>query len=222
MNLPAQLFPNDWLWLCNFIFAALLGRAIWFARWRDLVANAARTNALVALTMGIFVMWQLNAGFRPGFNHHILGVTLFLLMFGWHVALTAMTLVLVATCIRTDLSLLSLGINGLLMIALPLFFSEGVLRLTRRYFPKNLFFYVLANGFLCGGIAIMLTVLSAAFTMLALTPYTWIRIQHDYLIAMPIIMVTEAFATGMMITAFTVSQPQAVFNFSDEEYIVGK
>jgi uncharacterized membrane protein len=35
-------------------------------------------------------------------------------------------------------------------------------------------------------------------------------------------MLTEAFVTGMMITAFTVFQPQAVLNFSDEEYINGK
>jgi len=86
----------------------------------------------------------------------------------------------------------------------------------------NLFLYVLGNGFLCGGAAMMLTIAAATLTMAALSPYTWQSIQHNYLIAAPIIMLTEAFTTGMLITAFTVFQPQAVLNFSDEEYIIGK
>lgn len=222
MNLPAQLFPSDWLWLGNMMFAVLLARAFWFAPWRDLLANAARTNALVALSLGAFVLWQLNAGFRPGFNHHILGATLFVLMFGWQVAIAAISLVMAATWIRMDITPLSLGINGLLMVAIPVFFSEWVLRMSRKRFPKNLFLYVLGNGFLCGGIAIMLTVAAAALLMVALTPHTWPSIQRNYLIATPIIMLTEAFTTGMMITAFTVFKPEAVLNFSDEEYINGK
>ncbi len=222
MNLPAQLFSSDWLWLGNLIFVVLLGRAALSAPWRETLDNAARTNALVALTLGTFVMWQLNAGVRPGFNHHILGATLFLLMFGWQVAITAMSLIMIATWVRTDLALVSLGINGLLMIVIPVLFSEGMLRFCRTYFPKNLFLYVLANGFLCGGIATLLTSTASILTMLALTHYNWATIAHNYLIAVPIIVVTEAFATGMMITAFTVSQPEAVLNFSDEEYIVGK
>jgi uncharacterized membrane protein len=35
-------------------------------------------------------------------------------------------------------------------------------------------------------------------------------------------MFAEAFTTGAIITAFTVSQPQAVANFSDQDYLVGK
>lgn len=222
MNLPAQLFPSDWLWLGNLVFAVLLARAVWLAPWRDLLANAARTNALVALTMGAFFLWQLNAGFRPGFNHHILGATLFVLMFGWQVAIAAISLVMLATWIRTDISPLSFGINGLVMVVVPVLFSEWVLRLSRKHLPKNLFLYVLGNGFLCGGIAMLLTVAVATLLMVALTPYTWKVIEHYYLVATPIIMLTEAFATGMMITAFTVFKPEAVLNFSDEEYINGK
>ena len=68
----------------------------------------------------------------------------------------------------------------------------------------------------------MLTVAAAALTMAALSPYTWQSIQSNYLIAAPIIMLTEAFTTGMLITAFTVFQPDAVMNFSDAEYLDGK
>lgn len=222
MNLPSQLFPNDWLWLGNLIFMYLFGRALWQADWRDLLRNAARVNALVALTLGAFIFWQMNAGFRPGLNHHILGTTLFVLMFGWEIAIIAISSVMLATWVRMDMSWLSLGLNGLSMAALPALFSEWVLRLSRQHLPKNLFLYVLGNGFLCSAVAILLTVLAGSALMLVLGPYNWQLIQHNYLVAAPIIMLTEAFTTGVMITAFTVFQPQAVLNFSDEEYLTGK
>jgi len=222
MNLPSQLFPNDWLWLSNLIFALLLGRAFWRADWRDLLGNATRINALVALTIGAFVFWQMNAGFRPGLNHHILGTTLFVLMFGWQVAIVAITAVMMATWVRMDMAFESIGINGLTMIIVPALFSEWVLHLSRRHLPKNLFLYVLGNGFLCSAIAILLTVLLGTALLLALGPYSWKMLQYSYLVAAPIIMLAEAFMTGVLITAFTVFQPQAVLNFSDEEYLVGK
>jgi uncharacterized membrane protein len=222
MNLPPQLFPNDWLWLGNLMFAFLFGRALWQADWRDLLRNGTRTNALVALSIGAFILWQLNAGFRPGLNHHILGTTLFVLMFGWEIAIIALTAVMLATWVRIDMAWTSLGINGISMVIIPALFSEWVLRLSREHLPKNLFLYVLGNGFLCSAFAILLTVLTGSALMLVLGPYNWQLLQHNYLVAAPIIMLAEAFTTGVLITAFTVFQPQAVLNFSDEEYLVGK
>jgi uncharacterized membrane protein len=71
-------------------------------------------------------------------------------------------------------------------------------------------------------LAIVLNVLATTLLLLLLNHHTWWQIQHYYLVATPIIMLTEGFVTGMMITAFTVFQPQAVMNFSDEEYLAGK
>ncbi|MBI5890656.1 MAG: energy-coupling factor ABC transporter permease [Nitrosomonadales bacterium] len=222
MNLPAQLFTSDWLWLADFIFAFILYRAARQAPWRVLLDNAIMVNALVALLIGTFFFWQLNAGIRPGFNYHILGSTLFMLMFGKHIATVAITLVMLATWIRADTAFVTLGLNGLLMIFIPVLFSDWLLRFSKRNLPKNLFLFVLLNGFVCGALSILLNVLTTTLLLLLLSHYTWGEIKHYYLIAAPIIMLTEAFATGMMITAFTVFQPQAVMNFSDEEYINGK
>lgn len=222
MNLPASLFTEDWLWLANAVFAFYLYRAIISAPWRKLLDNGVMVNALVGLTIGAFVFWQFNAGFRPGFNFHVLGATLFLLMFGWQIASVSITLVMIATWIRADTGLITLGANGLLMIAIPILFSDWLLRFSKRNLPKNLFLFVLLNGFVCAALGIMLNVLATTLLLVLSSRYTWIQIQHYYLVATPIIMLTEAFTTGMMITAFTVFQPQAVMSFSDEEYINGK
>ncbi len=222
MNLPPQLFTNDWLWLANFIFAYFLYSAVRQAPFRTLLSNGAMVNALVGLVFGAFLMWQFNAGVRPGINFHILGSTLFMLMFGRHIAIVTITLIMAATWFRMDMPWVTLGLNGLLMIVLPVFFSDWLLRFSKRNLPKNLFLFVLWNGFVCGGISIMLNVLATTLILLGLSPYSWWQIEHYYLVATPILMLTEAFTTGAMITAFTVFQPDAVMNFSDEEYINGK
>jgi uncharacterized membrane protein len=125
------------LWLANLLFASFLYRALRTAPWHALLVNTVMVNALVALSIGAFVFWQLNAGFRPGFNFHILGATLFVLMFGWQVASASITLVMVASLFRGDTGWLALGLNGLMMISIPVLFSEGLLRFSRRYLPKN-------------------------------------------------------------------------------------
>jgi uncharacterized membrane protein len=222
VNLPAQLFANDWLWLANFVFGFFLYRAIRQAPWREVLDNSIMVHALVGLMFGAFVFWQFNAGIRPGFNFHILGSTLFFLMFGWQVATVSITLVMLATWLRADTALITLGINGLLMIAIPVLFSDWLLRFSKRRLPKNLFLFVLWNGFFCSMLAIVLNALVTTLLLLLLSRYTWGQIQHYYLVATPILMFTEGFVTGMLITAFTVFQPQAVMNFNDEEYLAGK
>jgi uncharacterized membrane protein len=222
VNLPAQLFASDWLWLANFVFGLILYRAVRYAPWRTLLDNGIMVNALVGLLFGAFIFWQFNAGIRPGFNFHILGSTLFMLMFGWQIATVSITLVMFATWLRADIGLITLGINGLLMIVIPVLFSDWLLRFSKRYLPKNLFLFVLWNGFFCSMLAIVLNVVATTLLLLSLSHYTWGEIQHHYLVATPIIMLTEGFVTGMMITAFVVFQPQAVMNFNDEEYLAGK
>lgn len=222
MNLPATLLTSDWLWLFNLLFAYFLYRALNTAEWKSLLDNRIMTNAWVGLVIGAFIFWQFNAGIRPGFNFHILGATLFVLMFGWQLASATLTMVMLASFYRTGADWVALGVNGLLMIVIPVLFTEWLLRFSQRNLPKNLFFYVLWNGFVCGGLSIVLNVAATTLLLLLLSHYTWSEIKYHYLVAAPIIMLTEAFMTGMLITAFTVFQPEAVKNFSDAEYLDGK
>jgi uncharacterized membrane protein len=222
MNLPESLFDSDWLWLCNLMYFVVLLRALQLAQWREMFANSIRTNALIGLLFCTPVFWQLNAGIHPGFNFHLIGATLFLLMFGWPIGLIALAGVMLGTWIYSGISLVTLGINGLLMLVIPMLFSEWLLRFSQRYLPKNLFLFVLLNGFACAAFATAAMMLVTTLMMLALSHYTWPEIQYHYFIPAPILIFAEAFATGMVITGFTVAQPEAVKNFSVEDYLTGK
>lgn len=222
MNLPAHLFANNWLWFANFAYGFFLYRAAHNVPWKKLLDNPIMVNALVGLTFGAFLFWQLNAGIRPGFNFHILGATLFMLMFDWQIAAITISLIMIATWVRMDFGYVSLGLNGLLMIALPVLFSRWLLSASKRHLPKNLFLFVLFNGFVCGAITIILNVIATTLVLLAMSQYTWAEIQRYYLSFFPAIIIAVGFVTGMLITAFTVFKPEAVMNFSDEEYLIGK
>ena len=222
MNLPAILFRNDLLWLCNLLFMALMYRAFQLANWRELFDNNLRFNALVGLMLGITIFWQLNAGVRPGFNFHLLGATLFLLMFGWPIALITLTAIMIGTWIYSGIDILSLGLNGLLMLAIRIFVSEGLLHISRRFLPKNLFVFVLFNGFFCAGFAMGILMLVTTMVLLGFTGYTMSEIQYHYFIPAPILIFAESFGTGALSTAFTVAQPEAMKNFSVADYITGK
>jgi uncharacterized membrane protein len=222
MNLPAQLFASDSLLLANYLFAWLLYRAARGAPWRKLLGNSSMMNALIGLMFCTPVFWQLNAGIHAGFNFHLIGSTLFLLLFGWHIALIALSVVMLVTWLYSGIDLITLGLNGLLMLAVPMLFSETLLRIARRYLPKNFFIFVLLNGFACAALATMLMMFATTLVLLELTHYTWPQIQYHYLIPAPILIFAEAFATGAVITGFTVSNPEAVMNFSIAEYLTGK
>lgn len=222
MNLPAQLFTNDSLLLANAAFVWLLYRAQRQAPWRTLLDNTDMMNALIGLMFCTPVFWQLSAGIHPGFNFHLIGATLFLLMFGWPIALISLSVIMFGTWIYSGLNLMTLGLNGLLMLAVPMLFSEALLRFCQRYLPKNFFVFVLLNGFASSAIATIMMVVAISLALLGLSHYTWPEIQYHYLIPAPILIFAEAFATGAVITAFTVSHPEAVMNFSEKEYLTGK
>jgi uncharacterized membrane protein len=222
MNLPASIFPSNLLWISNIVYFIWLGYAIWKADWRDLWRNGAQFNALIALTLGVGLFWQLSAGVRPGFSFHLLGSTLFVLIFGWRVAATLLSTIMLFTWFRTDADFVSLGLNGLTMIFVPIIFTEALLRFSQHNLPKNLFLFVLLNGFICAGVVIGLNVIASTTVFLLFSPYTWEMLQWYYLPAAPILMFAEAFSTGSLITAFVVAQPEAVKNFSVADYLTGK
>ncbi|HET7833858.1 MAG TPA: energy-coupling factor ABC transporter permease [Gallionella sp.] len=222
MSLPPEIFPPALLWLSNLVFIFLLARAIWFAPWRRLDHSAAQSNAVVGLTLGAFVFWQLSPGVRPGLHHHLLGATLLMLMFGREIAICSLSLVLLASMLYTHADLIAFGINGLVLIALPVFFSELVLRFSQHRLPKHFMIYVLGNGFLCAILAMALVVLATALLLAIFGSYKWSVLFNDYLAFTPVICFAEGFTTGMLITSFVAFKPDAVATFSDEDYLKGK
>ena len=195
MNIAASLLApgHDWVGLGNIIFVLLLIVAVLSIRWRDLLDNHSQVNALVGLVFCTAAIWQLGVQIHPGLKFHLIWANLFLLMFGWPVALTSLALVMLGTCL------------------IPMFFSEVFLRISQRYLPKNPFVFLLFNGF-AGAAVGNFFMYFATLVLLALVNFSWPAIhQSDYVSSLAF-MYSEAFSTGAILAAFVVTKPEAVKN----------
>jgi uncharacterized membrane protein len=157
MNLPATLFinGNDWLLLGDIVFIVLLAQAARHAGWRALWLDPMRFNAYFALLLFTPVFWVMNAGIQPGLNFHLLGATLFTLMFGWAIALITLAGIMLAVWLYHGLDVAALGINGAVMLAMPILFSEGLSRYCQYRLPPNPFRFLLLNAFACAGCSVL-------------------------------------------------------------------
>ena len=211
MNIAASYLAlgHDWVGLGNILFVLLLIIAVRSIRWRDLLDNHIQVNALVGLLFGTAAIWQLGVQIHPGLKFHLIWANLFLLMFGWPVALISLALLMLGTCLMTTRDISTLGINGILMLVIPMLFSEALLRFSQRYLPKNPFVFLLFNGFAGAAVGVFFMYF-ATLVLLALVNFSWpVLHQTDYVSSVSF-MYSEAFSTGAILAAFVVTNPEAV------------
>ncbi len=221
MNLPSSLFPDSLLWVADLVFLLLLGLAAYRAPWRRF-KDKDKLNVFLGSCVLLMLIWSLKAGIRPGLNFHLLGATLFTLMFGWEFALLGLSLVLVGITLNGATDWYSVPLNLLVMGAVPVILSTAILRLAVRYMPHHFFVYILVNAYFCGGLAMIATVLTSSSLMVGLGPYTLERVMHDYLPFTPFMVFGEGFMTGMLATGMALMKPQWLESFDDRRYIAGK
>lgn len=221
MNLTYQLFPG-WLHVAaTVLFILLLAKAVHGAPWRQF-RNRELLHVFLGSCVFLLLIWSLKAGIKPGFTFHLLGATLFTLMYGWEIALIAIALVLSGSALSGFIEWQAYAVNALVMGAIPVLFSYAVLRLAVWYLPHHFFVYVLVNAFFCAGLAMALTVLTASLLLVTLGPYSFEVVRRDYLAFLPFMIFGEGFMTGMLITGMALMKPEWLRTFDDRRYLAGK
>ncbi len=221
MNLSDGLFPPSLYWLAHLLALAALGWALWHAPWWRLKSNENR-GILFAACVFLLLIWNLNAGIRPGLNYHLLGATLFTLMFGPHIALIAMGAVLLGITLSGGGGWWSLSLNFLLMVWLPVAFSAASLRLAVRWLPHNFFVYVIVNGYFTGGLAMGLSLGAAMLLLGTLGPYSFEQLSYSYLPYTFFLAFAEGFMSGMLSAGMALFRPEWLSSFDDRRYLNGK
>jgi uncharacterized membrane protein len=168
-------------------------------------------------------LWQIRTGIKPGLTFHLYGMAALTLMFGFWRATFAGALILLVNAVFGRGSWNALGVDALLMAALPAAVSWGIFRLLERRLPNHFFVYVLGNGFF--GAALSVAVIGLATTVLMSVAGAY---PLDYLLAhytpyaTLLISWAEAFSTGMAITVMAVYRPHWLETFDDVKYIQNK
>lgn len=221
MNLPDGLLPGGLPFAAHLLFLPVLAWALWRAPWH-LLRESFRQNVFLGSCVVLMLAWSLTAGMTPGLQFHYLGATLMLLMFGWHLAVVALTIALVGVTAFGLSGVETFSLNALLMGVLPASISLLVLRAVERWLPSHFFIYV----YLCAFGAAMLAMAVTALLLMALLHgagvYDAARIGHEYAVYVPLMVFTEGFLNGMVATALVLYRPQWVLTFDDARYLEGK
>lgn len=222
MNFSAGLLPPFLYGLAFAVFLATLGWAVYKAPWAAYRKEPGKVHVLLGSCVVLLLLWQLEAGLKPGMSYHLLGATLFVLMFGWEFAFIGLSLVLFGTTLDGMGDMQSLALNGLVMVWVPVLVSEGIKRFTFRYLPHHFFVYVLGNAFLGGALAMVATVGVATVLLSCCGPYSFETVAYDYLPFAPLMIFAEAFFTGMLTASLVLFRPEWISTFDDRRYLSGK
>jgi uncharacterized membrane protein len=215
--LPAPFYLIGWLAL-----AVLAWRWLMSGDWRSL-AEPQKLNLFLGATVALLALWQIRTGIKPGLTFHFYGIAALTLMFGFWRASFAGVLILLANAAFGRGSWNALGVDALLVAALPAAVSWGVFRLLDRRLPNHFFVYVLGNGFF--GAALSVAAIGLATTALMAVAGAY---PLDYLLshytpyATLLISWAEAFSTGMAITVMAVYRPAWLETFDDAKYLQNK
>lgn len=215
--LPESFHLVGWLGL-----AFLAWRWLMSGDWRRL-AEPPRLNLFLAATVAVLALWQIRTGIKPGLAFHLYGMAALTLMFGFWRATFAGVLILLANAAFGRGSWTALGVDALLMAALPAAVSWGIYRLLDRRLPNHFFIYVLGNGFFGAALSVATIGLVTTALMTLAGAYSL-----DYLLAhytpyaTLLISWAEAFTTGMAVTVMAVYRPAWLETFDDARYIHNK
>ncbi len=222
LHIPAQLLPTAVLWFANIVFGILLLASARKVSLKQLLANKPNQHVYFGALVALLLMWGIKAGVTPGLGFHHLGATLFTLMFGWPLALIGLGVIMFASIFVQHTEWLSLGINGCLSIAIPVFTSYAVLKLSQKYLPDNFFIYIFVVAFFGAGIAVAASRLASIVLLSLVNAYPDTKLIEESLIYTPLFMFPEAFITGMLASIFVVYKPEWMITFDDDRYIKGK
>ena len=227
MNVNPQFFNSFWLVVGALVYAWVLIMAVRSAQWWRL-QNHDDLNVLLYSMLGVFFIWAMNADFPTsqsiaGLNLHLLGTTLITMMFGWAFAVMAMSLVLIAFTIMTAAPSLdtwfTLPWNMLASCVLPIFISYRLYRFVDQRLPNHFFIYIFICAFFGAALSMASVILATTGIHFFSGAYSLAKLSYNYLPYGLILMIPEAFITGMLMSIFVAYRPEWVSTFDDQRYL---
>lgn len=210
-------------WAIVLTWLLSLGVIVWclcLRPWQLLLEDTALQHRWMAATLAVLLMWQLRAQAVDWLTLHLVFTVLMTLVFKMPLALISNVLINIAmvTIGRNDWALL--GANVMVTGVVPAVVIGLIWRLVDRRLPDNLMVFLFACGFFGAALATLGGGLAAvALIMLAGTDSEAVYLAQEYARFLPLLMPSEAFITGMLLSILLVYHPNWVATFNDHRYI---
>ncbi len=217
--IAAELLAPSTLWLGAGVYAGALLWAAWRAPWLEVLSDSRRQHLLFGTVLGVFLLWLVRRDFDSGVSFHFIGMTVVTLLLDWPLALLGGLLAQIGLIAIGRQDLLALGLNGVLLVLLPVLITEGCALLVERAQPRNLFVYIFCCGFFPAALAALCCLLAGLGLLaldgrFAMPPWLDDFIGYLWLVTFP-----EAFINGTLVTALVVFCPDWLETFNRTRYL---
>lgn len=201
------------------IYAPALLWAIWRAPWLQLISDTRRQHLLFGTAFAVFLLWLVRRDFESGLSYHFLGMTVVTLLLDWPLAMLvgfAAQLGMLALG-RQDLP--ALGMNGLLLVLVPVLVAELCALRVERAQPKNLFVYIFFCGFFPAALGTLLSILLGLGVLWVDGLFPMPPWLEDFIGYLWLVIFPEAFINGMLVTGLVVFYPDWLETFNRSRYL---
>lgn len=220
----AQSVLAPWALVLTWLIS--LGVLVWVAwqrPWQELRGDAAFQHRWLAATLVVMLMWQLRAQAVDWLTLHLVFTVLLTLLFKIPLALLSNAMINIAMVLIGRNDWMLWGANVLVTGIVPAFIIGVIWRLVDRRLPDNLMIFMFACGFFGAALATLGAGLAAVLLIVVagVDPEA-IYLAKEYARFLPLLMPSEAFITGMLLSILLVYHPSWVATFNDHRYIDSK
>ncbi len=212
---------SPWLLLlCGLVSLVVIGLALSRRPWIALFDDPGLQHRWLAATVMVLLLWQLRAQAVDWLTLHLMFTALLTLLFKAPLALLSITIINIVMVLLGRVDWPLLGVNVLVTGVVPALVVGLVWRLVDRHLPDNMMVFLFICGFFGAALATLAAGLAAVGLLAAgAADAEILRQALEYARFLPLLMPSEAFITGMLMSILLVYHPDWVATFNGHRYI---
>jgi len=221
MHIPAGLYPDYILMICNIITVPVILFAIWRTETR-FWSGWSEGLQVAFIFMALSALYMLQSDIKPGMGMHWLGVMLTVMMVGPWTAIVVLSSIHIFLLVAKGMGDIStLGFNITTSVLLPVVIASSIHLLFYYKFPRIVPVYFAKVGF---GDLLCMWAVDAVLTacLLLWTDYPSFQVYQDFTLVLALMGGMEAVISTWIVSGFICYYPDWLVTFNDEEYINGK
>ena len=217
--IAADLLSAESLGIGWALYLPVLAWAIWRAPWLELFSDTRRQHLVFGTVLLLFLLWLVRRDFSSGVSYHFIGMTAVTLLLDWPLAVLGGLLAQLGLLALGKQDFVALGINGVLLVLLPVLVTELCAKWVEHFQPRNLFVYIFCCGFFPAALAALLCALLGLGILWVDGIFPMPPWLEDFIGYLWLVMFPEAFINGTAVTALVVFCPEWLETFNRTRYL---
>lgn len=217
--IAADLLSAETLGIGWALYLPVLAWAIWRAPWLELFSDTRRQHLVFGTVLLLFLLWLVRRDFSSGLSYHFIGMTAVTLLLDWPLAVLGGLLAQLGLLALGKQDFVALGINGALLVLLPVLVTELCAKWVEHFQPRNLFVYIFCCGFFPAALAALLCALLGLGILWVDGIFPMPPWLEDFIGYLWLVMFPEAFINGTAVTALVVFCPEWLETFNRTRYL---